>query len=179
MAVWEQDTDQLMETWTPDGGIRFGSFFSESLHWSGLFLSLISKTLSRRSPPGSHPRPRWLLGPLRRLPLSEPPHSSPVTAAAFPSGLGDGSQSGSLCSGRLFGRPGEQGACPPAQGLAVGVTRGRGGEHSGIDAWPHPPRNRCAEKCHCCRTKVWYYQPHATGKWIKMPLTQQIKLTVK
>ena len=48
-----------------------------------------------------------------------------------------------------------------------------------IGDYPHPPKNPATKKWHCCCTEVWYYQPHATGKWIKMPLTQQIKLTVK
>lgn len=103
-----------------------------------------------------------------------------VAAAPFPSELRDGSQLDSLCSGRLSGRPGKPGALSPtSKGWQWESHVVRGGEHSGKDAWPHPQKSLYAEKCHCGCTKVWYYQPHATGKWIKMPLTQQIKLTVK
>lgn len=70
------------------------------------------------------------------------------------------------------------GLLPPGAGSRCHRWVGEGSA-LGKDSWPHPPRNRASEKCHRCCTEVWYYQPHATGKWIKMPLTQQIKLTVK
>lgn len=127
MAVWDEDTDTAdLETGTPDGGIRFGSFFSESLNGPGLFLSLVSKTPSRLTPPGSHPRPRWFPGPLRQLRLPEPARSSPGAQPRLPLGSGTALSQGPSALGDFPEDTGSREQCPPPQGLAVGVTRGQG-----------------------------------------------------
>lgn len=68
---------------------------------------------------------------------------------------------------------------PAPRGWQRVSLMGGGGDCSGEGLLAPPTKEPGHRNVHCCCTEVWYYQPHATSKWIKMPLTQQIKLTVK
>lgn len=178
-AEWQPGTrtqTQLMGTLTPEEESALANF-SRIPQFIWLVSIFNFKGPLKAVSTGKPPLTKVLPGLLRSLPLPEPPRSSPMAAA---SGLSDGRLLGLPLLKGHFRRPTEQGAMSPTpKGWWWESHMSRGGDHSGNDAWPHPPKSWYAEKCHCCCTKVWYYQPHATGKWIKMPLTQQIKLTAK
>lgn len=154
--------------------------FSRIPQLSGLFLSLISKALLRADPTRKPCLARAAPDPQGHCHRSSPAQLLTLRSSLFPSGLRDRPQLGCPLLWRTVLKLQRAGShVSHLQGLAEGVTPGWGRAVLG-EGLPAPPTEDPSHKEMLpCRTEVWYYQPRATGKWIKMPLTQQIKLTVK